>query len=313
MSLPIFMPAIKIKEDWYTDAVWIKDANLTEAVKRGAEEIWLIWCIGNTPEYHNGFFNQYVHMIEISANGALSAEIEWLEEVNLSRINSGLKPVHLHIIKPEYPLPLDPDYFLDRINADTLINWGYEDAKSYLKTRSDAATRTDPVRATAMKTPGDTLHFRQQFRGKSLANNASEKIIISLSFFVRKAENEIAIQQFSSISLSGNQVISGFQNMLIKQGRGKFTSLFQFNYNNATCQARLEFHIKNIHDFSLGIEVKSAKVSFTPPGIFSVEKVFYQSAKVRLKNAIHMNIKAEAGWFRKMKLKYELLEVFISN
>ena len=36
MSLPIFMPGVKIGKDWYTDGVWIKDANLTNAVNRRA-------------------------------------------------------------------------------------------------------------------------------------------------------------------------------------------------------------------------------------------------------------------------------------
>ena len=131
MSLPIFMPAVKINDDdWYTDAVWIKDANLTEAVSRDAEEIWLVWCIGNTAEYLNGFFNQYVHMIEISANGGLFAEIDWLYQTNRERQNKGLQPIKLHIIKPEYPLPLDPDFFLGKITADTLINMGYADTKN---------------------------------------------------------------------------------------------------------------------------------------------------------------------------------------
>src|SRR5690606_16873022 len=40
VSLPIFMPALKIGNDWYTDAVWIKDANLVEGVNQGSEELW---------------------------------------------------------------------------------------------------------------------------------------------------------------------------------------------------------------------------------------------------------------------------------
>src|SRR5258708_8825257 len=78
ISLPIFMPPVRKNGAVYLDAVWIKDANLTEAVKRGAEELWLVWCIGNTGIYHGGFFNQYVHMIEICAAGSLNEELEWI-------------------------------------------------------------------------------------------------------------------------------------------------------------------------------------------------------------------------------------------
>ena len=49
VSLPIFLPAVQSGGRTWTDAVWIKDANLLEAVRRGCTELWLIWCIGNTP------------------------------------------------------------------------------------------------------------------------------------------------------------------------------------------------------------------------------------------------------------------------
>src|SRR5690606_5567241 len=65
VSLPIFMPALQIGEDWYTDAVWIKDANLLEGVRQQSQELWLVWAIGNSKAYLPGAFNQYVHMIEM--------------------------------------------------------------------------------------------------------------------------------------------------------------------------------------------------------------------------------------------------------
>jgi predicted acylesterase/phospholipase RssA len=65
MSLPIFMPPVQKGTTVYTDSVWIRDANLPEAMRRGADELWLLWCIGNTGEYKRGAFNQYVHMIEV--------------------------------------------------------------------------------------------------------------------------------------------------------------------------------------------------------------------------------------------------------
>jgi hypothetical protein len=69
VSLPIFLPAVESDGRTWTDAVWIKDANLLEAVRRGCTELWLVWCIGNTPLWGNGPLEQYVHMIELSANG----------------------------------------------------------------------------------------------------------------------------------------------------------------------------------------------------------------------------------------------------
>jgi predicted patatin/cPLA2 family phospholipase len=131
VSLPMLMPPIERDGKLYLDSVWIKDANPSEAVRRGAEELWLVWCIGNTARYRDGAFNQYVHMIELSANGGLFEELKHL------RAELGLALPALHVIKPEYPLPLDPDFYLGRIDASALVAMGYRDAKRYLDKRRE--------------------------------------------------------------------------------------------------------------------------------------------------------------------------------
>ena len=169
ISLPIFMPAVEKNGTYYTDGVWIKDANLMGAVARGAEEIWLVWLIGNTSKYHDGAFRQYVHMIEMAANGALFLELEQIAAVN-ARIAAGetvagrSKPVILHVIHPEYALPLDPDYVFGRIDGATLIALGYNDAKAYLAKPNPAGLAlTAEVTKMADETPG--LSFREVMSG----------------------------------------------------------------------------------------------------------------------------------------------------
>jgi len=172
VSLPIFMPAVRIGDDFYTDSVWIKDANVAEAMRRGAEEIWLVWCIGNTPEYHNGAFQQYVHMIEMSANGALFADLERVAELN-ERIRRGespyghTRPIVVHVIKPKIPLPLDPDYYLGKIHGDTLVGLGYADACEALARvqAGDPASPLDPS-ATQMLSGKPGVSFREEQDGR---------------------------------------------------------------------------------------------------------------------------------------------------
>ncbi len=169
VSLPIFMPAVKYNGSDYIDSVWIKDANLMEAVKRGAEEIWLVWCIGNHGVYKDGMFDQYVHMIEMSANGVLFEEFDRINELN-ERIKNGdspygqTKPIKLHVIKPEYPLPLDPDFYFNRVDASTLVSMGYADAANYLSKYEEAGIAIDPA-ATRMKDPAPGIAFREKMEG----------------------------------------------------------------------------------------------------------------------------------------------------
>jgi predicted acylesterase/phospholipase RssA len=157
MSLPLFMPPLRRGEHVWTDAVWIKDANVAEAVRRGADEVWLVWCIGNTPYWGDGPLEQYVHMIEMSAGGGLVADLQLTAA-------SGREFV-LHVVKPEYPLPLDPEFFAGRITASSLVDMGYRDAQAYLDTRSDGGVPHEPA-CTAMTDPPPGVRFRQQWHGE---------------------------------------------------------------------------------------------------------------------------------------------------
>lgn len=169
VSLPMFMPGVPIGDSLYLDAVWIRDANLMEAVRRGAEELWVVWCIGNTGIYHDGVFRQYVHMIEMAANGALFKDFDRINEIN-ARISSGevvggrTRPIRLHLIRPDYPLPLDPDFYLGNIDARTLVGMGYADATKYLATRNDDGLPFSPeVTKMSNETLGFT--FREKMAG----------------------------------------------------------------------------------------------------------------------------------------------------
>ncbi len=170
ISLPIFMPAVRINGDWYTDSVWIKDANLMEAVRRGSEELWLVWCIGNTREYRTGAFNQYVHMIEMSANGKLFEEFQQIAEINAgiargeSRYGQN-RAVRLHVIHPLHPLPLDPDFFLGKITAATLIEIGYADAKRYLEREMTPEGLAYQPEVTQMQSDGVGISFSETMSG----------------------------------------------------------------------------------------------------------------------------------------------------
>ena len=156
MSLPIFLTPLRRDGKIWTDAVWIRDANVAEALRRGADEVWLVWCIGNTAYWGDGPLEQYVHMIEMSAMGALLADFEAAAAAG--------RNFTLHVVKPENPLPLDPEFYLNRIDADTLIGMGYRDARSYLKGMTAEGLPTD-ASCTAMTEPAAGIRFTEQLSG----------------------------------------------------------------------------------------------------------------------------------------------------
>jgi NTE family protein len=162
VSLAGLMPAVEHGGRMWTDAVWIKDANLTEAVQRGCTELWIAWCIGNTPRWGTGALEQYVHMIEMSATGSLVKELQWIADINARRaagepVLGTTRQITVHLIKPELPIPLDPDFVAGRIDAETLIAMGYRDAHRYLRAMSPDGIALDN-KATA--TPARPLGAR---------------------------------------------------------------------------------------------------------------------------------------------------------
>jgi predicted acylesterase/phospholipase RssA len=157
MSLPIFLTPLRRDGKIWTDAVWMRDANVAEALRRGAEEVWLIWCIGNSPYWGDGPLEQYVHMIEMSAMGALLADFEAASAAGREFV--------LHVVRPEHPLPLDPEFYLGRIDADTLIGMGYRDARAYLDTMTPAGVPKD-ANCTAMTEPAAGVRFNDTLRGE---------------------------------------------------------------------------------------------------------------------------------------------------
>lgn len=170
ISLPMVTPAVSIAGKTYTDAVWIKDCNLIEAIKKGANELWLLWCIGNTPRFSDNLIEQYVHMIEMSALGALHDQLAQVKAINEDILRGGRPfghetPIVLHLIKPEFPIPLDFDLVAGRTTPAELIDFGYRDAMTYLETRQDGGTVLSPE-STRMTTSPKGVSFREVMTGR---------------------------------------------------------------------------------------------------------------------------------------------------
>ena len=68
VSLPMWFPPVIINGDKYIDAVYVTDANVEEAIRRGADEIWAIWTVSTRDEWRPGFVSQYFHIIETAAD-----------------------------------------------------------------------------------------------------------------------------------------------------------------------------------------------------------------------------------------------------
>ncbi|MCU1346557.1 MAG: Patatin [Acidimicrobiia bacterium] len=157
VSLAVLMPAVEADGAVWTDAVWIQDANLMDAVRQGCTELWVTWCIANTNRWGRGALEQYVHMIELSAVSSLNGELAEIADINRRRaageaVLGTTEAITVHMVKPAHPLPLDPDFVLGRIDAETLVAMGYRDACRYRDQRTAEGIVLDGS-ATAMAEP----------------------------------------------------------------------------------------------------------------------------------------------------------------
>jgi hypothetical protein len=161
-ALPIWFPAVEIGGKTYIDGVYWKDANLTEAVARGADEIWVIWTVSETAAYGPGPYGQYFHIIEAIAVGRFYEELARIEAINMA-VRAGTDTTHreirVHVIRHATPVPLDYLLFFSAGDMSRIVDMGVRDARAYLTAQGV------PFRPTGPLAPPIGLRFVEKMRG----------------------------------------------------------------------------------------------------------------------------------------------------
>src|SRR5262245_38969412 len=68
-SLPLWFPPVRIDADTYIDAVFNPASNLEEAIRRGADELWVIWTTSSSGNWLEGFVGNFFGIFEATTNG----------------------------------------------------------------------------------------------------------------------------------------------------------------------------------------------------------------------------------------------------
>lgn len=316
VSLPIVMPGIKIEDQWYSDAVWIKDANLMEAVHRGAEELWLVWAIGNTDTYLPGALNQYVHMIEMSANGGLLEEYARIaminEEIEQGKSRYGQKkPIRLYVIKPEHPLPLDPDLYLNKIDARSLVNMGYAHTKKCLKSMQGQGVFMN-ADATKMTDPGTRLNIRGEFHGSLKGPGEIRKADFYTYMVFFEKSGEYSFDVYSSIGIEGFTDEIPCHNHTVTfsktKGGNSLVCNCTFSIAGEIYQLQATWMLGTSLDMLLGLEFKSVILTVSKedgPEII-IDGRLFQPIKQRLNSLYTTNVRRQDGTSGGPALKYRM-------
>jgi predicted acylesterase/phospholipase RssA len=132
-SIPMWFPPVIIDENIYIDAVFITDANLEEAIRRGADELWVIWTVSEKSQWNNGFIANYFQIIETCANGQFKRMSCRIEQNN-SLVAAGKdgefgRHIELKILQAEVPLHYLVNLSTDRIKE--AVNLGVERGRQW--------------------------------------------------------------------------------------------------------------------------------------------------------------------------------------
>src|SRR5918993_396885 len=108
ISIPMWFKPHRRNGHILLDAVFLSDANIEEAIDRGADEIWVIWTVSEKSEWRTGFVGMYFDIIEIVANGNFRRVVKRIRrnnaEIAAGRVGEFGRHIELKVMRAEVPL-----------------------------------------------------------------------------------------------------------------------------------------------------------------------------------------------------------------
>jgi predicted acylesterase/phospholipase RssA len=132
-SLPMWFPPVKIGGDTYIDAIFNIGSNINEAIRSGAEELWVIWTTSQRGEWFDGFVGAFFGIFEATVVGSYKTALARIAANNaaLARGEPGEfgRVVTVKELKAEVPVHYLLNFSRDR--AAEAVNRGVEAARQW--------------------------------------------------------------------------------------------------------------------------------------------------------------------------------------
>jgi predicted acylesterase/phospholipase RssA len=170
VALPWWFSPVRIESETYIDAVFATDANLDEAIRRGATELWVVWTVGTGGMWRRGFVNGYFQMIEAMANAGLRAALQRIQDSNAAIAGGrpGHYPSRVEVRMLTAEVPLHYLVVLSRRQVRRAVELGVRDARRW------CAEADIPLRGPVPPDPSPTkggdhgagVSFRERMSGQ---------------------------------------------------------------------------------------------------------------------------------------------------
>ncbi|CAN5833114.1 hypothetical protein BH20CHL5_BH20CHL5_10280 [soil metagenome] len=164
ISIPMWFPPVRRRGHTYLDAVFLSDANLEEAIARGADELWIIWTVSERSEWHAGFIGIYFGIIETVANGNFRRVVKRVRrnnsEIAAGRLGEFGRHIELRILRAEVPV-----HYLMIVGADRVrhcVERGVAAGRRWCQEQGIALTAAPAVPVADDRT---TLRFTEEMKG----------------------------------------------------------------------------------------------------------------------------------------------------
>ena len=162
-------------------------------MRRGADEIWVIWTVAETAPYPANAYGQYFAIIEAIADGRFYEELAAIEAVNAA-VRAGTDTEHreitVHVIRHATPVPLDYLLFFSAGDMSRIVDMGVRDTRAYLEANGVPFEPTGPLAppigmrfVETMRgwwTPGETDEEAGRDAGRAAGRTLAVKLAITI-------------------------------------------------------------------------------------------------------------------------------------
>lgn len=197
ITLPMWFPPVHRADKTYIDAVFLTDGNVEEAIKRGADEVWIIWTVSERGEWGDGFVADYFGIIETVANGNLRRVLDRVD-ANNAAIGAGKagefgRIITVKMLRAEVPL-----HYLVILSSDRVaeaVNQGVRAARQWclgegIPLRVPAPAPVDRTRFTFREAMSGHMAIgaTDPVLGESAGRTDRSKIKLDLQIAIRGLE-----------------------------------------------------------------------------------------------------------------------------
>jgi hypothetical protein len=163
----MWFPPVRVNGQTYIDAVYLTDANIEEAIRRGADELWIIWTVSDRDEWRDGFVANYFQIIETAAVGNYKAALKRIAANNdaVARGGHGQYGRHIEVkeLKAEVPIHYLVNFSQDRM-AET-VNQGVNQGRAWCAAQGIPLKHHTGQYSDAVDTVQTRLWFTEEMKG----------------------------------------------------------------------------------------------------------------------------------------------------